>query len=198
MKKFLLPLLAVLSMAFNAQAADPVAAKAFVDTVASQVLTVVKDSGMSKDAKEAKLESIFSDKVDIDFIAKFVLAKNWRAATPAQQQAYLAAYKPFILKNYASRLTKYSGQTYTLKNQRDDGDAAVVTMEIIDPNGQNVDVDYRLRDEGGGKFRVVDIVVEGVSLLTTQRSEFSSIVDAHGMDYLTDRLKQQVAAQSPQ
>ena len=197
MKRFLVAatLAASISLSANAYAsADPAAAKTFVDTTATQVLTLVKNDALSKDDKQAKIEAIFSDKVDIDFVAKFVLGKSWRTATPQQQQDYVAAYKPFILKNYAAKLTKYSGQTYTLKNARPDADAntAVVTMEIDDPNGQKVNVDYHLRDENG--FKIVDIAVEGVSLLTTQRSEFSGIVENKGVDGLIAALKQQVAA----
>ena len=196
MKKFLSTVLlaATLVVSQVAVAADPSAAKGFVDALANQVLTLVKDSNVSASEKEAKIESIFSDKVDIDFVAKFVLGKNWRTATPEQQASYVAAYKPFILKNYASKLTKYSGQTYTLKNAHADGDASVVTMEINDPNGQKVNVDYKLKD--AGSFKIIDIAVEGVSLLTTQRSEFNGIVERKGVDGLIEALKKQVAAKS--
>jgi len=92
-------------------------------------------------------------------------------------------------------LTKYSGQTYTLKNARADGDASVVTMEINDPDGQKINVDYRLRDDSGA-FKIVDIAVEGVSLLSTQRSEFNGIIETKGVEGLTEALKKQVASKS--
>ena len=197
MKRFLIAATAAASLVISAganAAADPAGAKTFVDTTATQVLTLVKNDSLSKDEKQAKIEGIFADKVDINFVAKFVLGKSWRTATPQQQQDYIAAYKPFILKNYAAKLTKYSGQTYTLKNARPDADAdtAVVTMEIDDPDGQKVNVDYHLRNDGGG-FKIVDIAVEGVSLLTTQRSEFSGIIENKGVDGLIAALKTQVA-----
>ena len=197
MKRFLLSLLMALSLgaSTSAYAANPAAAKTFIDTVASQVLTLVKNESLSKADKQAKIEALFSDKVDINFVAKFVLGKNWRTATPQQQQDYIAAYKPFILKNYAGKLTKYSGQTYALKGARADGDATVVNMEIDDPSGENVHVDYRLKDDSGS-FKIVDITVEGVSLLTTQRSEFNGITETKGIDGLIDALKKQVASKS--
>ena len=194
MKRYCVTALLTASLAFSsiAQATDSGAAKSFIDTTATQVLTLVKNESLNKDQKQAKIESIFSDKVDINFVAKFVLGKSWRTATPQQQQEYIAAYKPFILKNYAAKLTKYSGQTYTLKNARTEGDDTVVTMEINDPDGQKVNVDYHLRNESG--FKIVDIAVEGVSLLTTQRSEFNGIIESKGVDGLIAALKAQVAA----
>ena len=171
-------------------------AKGFVDTLATQLLSIVKDSNQSKDEKTKKIEALFTEKVDIDFVAKFAMGKHWREATPEQQKAYIDAYKPFILKNYATRLTRYSGQTYTLRNPRSDGDSAIVTMDIIDPEGQNVTVDYRLSDTGNSKYKILDITVEGVSLLNTQRSEFNSIIDQKGIDGLIVALKNQVAKAS--
>jgi phospholipid transport system substrate-binding protein len=177
-----------------ASAGSPESAKAFVDGFASKVLKIVSDSANSRSDKQAQIETLFSDKVDIDYIAKFVLGPSWRTATPAQQKEYVAAYKPFILKNYSGRLTKYSGQTYTLKGARSEGDTAYVTMLINDPDGQNITLDYRLRDAGGA-FKITDITVEGVSLLNTQRSEFKSVVNSKGIDGLIEALKKQVAAQ---
>ena len=192
MKRFLCALVMMVS-ASVAQAAAPVAAKNFVDGVAKQVIEVAGNEGLAQSDKQAKIEAIFTDKVDINFIAKFVMGKNWRIASPQQQQDYVAAYKPFILKTYASKLARYSGQAYTLKNARADGDATVVTMEINDTDGKKVLVDYRLKGDGD-HFRIVDIAVEGVSLLTTQRSEFASIIENKGIDGLIDALKKQVAA----
>lgn len=195
MKRFLMSLVAIvsLSVAAPSMAATPEAAKAFVDAFASKTLEIVRVEGPASE-KQKKIENLFSDKVDIDFIAKFVLGPSWRTATPEQQQAYVAAYKPFILKNYSGRLTKYSGQTYTLKGARGEGDVVYVTMLIVDPQGENVSLDYRLRDVAGS-LKIVDITVEGVSLLNTQRSEFKSVVNSKGIDGLIEALKTQVARQ---
>ncbi len=193
MRRLLLALVAASSLAAHAYAEPAPAAQGFVDALASKVIDIVKDEGASRADKETKIETLFVDKVDIDFIAKFVLGKNWRTATPEQQKNYVAAYKPFILKNYAGRLAKYSGQTYTLKNSRMDGDASMVTMVIHDTDGKDVVVDYRLQPKGKS-FKVVDIIVEGVSLLQTQRSEFNGIVERKGIDGLIQALQTQVAS----
>jgi phospholipid transport system substrate-binding protein len=194
MKRRFLSLLIAMSIAAPLPAsAGPAEAKAFVDQVATQVLAIVKKDGISSGEKQAKVEAMFADKVDINFVSKFVLGKHWRTATLAQQKEYVAAYRPFILKNYASKLAKYSGETYTLKNARIDGDASVVTMEIRDPNGQDIIVDYRLHGGGSG-YKIVDITIEGVGLLTTQRSEFNGIVENKGVDGLIAALRKQVAS----
>lgn len=196
MKYISLSLLALVGVglfsAASAAAANPAAAKNFVDEVATQVLAIVKNEDISQEEKQTKIESIFSDKVDINFVARFVLGKHWRTANAQEQKDYVAAYRPFILNNYAGKLTRYSGQTYTLKNARTEDDASVVTMEISNPDGQKVHIDYRLRGDDSA-FRIIDIAVEGVSLLTTQRSEFNGIVERSGVNGLIGALNNQVA-----
>lgn len=189
MKRFLLSLVVAASFGVStaAMAATPAAAKSYIDKVATQVIGVLKGDG-EESAKQAKVEGIIADRVDIGFIGRFVLGKHWRSATTQQQNEYLAAYKPFILKNYAGKLSKYSGETYSIKNARADGDAAVVTMAIHDASGKDVIVDYRLRGPDSS-MKIADIMVEGVSLLATQRSEFDSIVNRKGVDGLIEALK---------
>lgn len=182
---------AVLLFATAANAGSPADAQKFIDGVASNVLDVIKTKD-SQSAKMGKLENIFSNAVDIPYVGKYVLARHWNSATPEQQQAYLAAYQPFVIKNYAGKLTKYSGQNYKLKNARGTDGQYVVTMEIVDPGNPSVFVDYTMRD-AGSSYKVIDIAVEGVSLRATQRSEFNSIVNSKGMDYLISALQKQAA-----
>ena len=185
--------MAMVVFAAPAQAGSAEGAKQFIDTVARQVLDVLKTDAPISDKKH-KLVAIFRTKVDIPYVAKFVLGQHWRTASPAQQQSYVGAYGPFVLGNYASKLTRYSGQSYALKNSRADGDGAyVVTMQITDGNSAGALVDYRLKNSGEG-YQLVDIVVEGVSLLATQRSEFNAIVQNKGLDHLIDQLKKSPAA----
>jgi phospholipid transport system substrate-binding protein len=195
MRTLLVAFLALVLGAHGAFANNPVAAKAYVDKVASQALAIVK-TGEPQPAKQAKLEVLFKSVVDIPFIGKFVLGRHWNAATPMQQKAYLTAYEPFLMKGYVGRVAKYSGQSYKLSNAKQQPDGStIVTMEILDPGKPSVFVDYRLRADKAS-FKVTDIVVEGVSLLTVQRSEFNSVVNSKGIDYLIDALKKKAAAAS--
>jgi len=193
MRRFLLAVLAIAFGASAAVAADTKAANAFVDKVASDTLVIVK-SADPLPSKQAKLESLFKTNADIPFVAQFVLGRHWRAASPAQQKAYVSAYEPFLMKHYVGRLLKYSGQSYKVANSRQDADGGVVvTMELVDPGKPSVFVDYRLRQEKAG-YKVTDIIVEGVSLLNTQRSEFNSVVNSKGLDYLISALQKKAAA----
>lgn len=172
-------------------------ARTFVDTVGGTALATLQDAALNDAQKREKLNALFADAVDIPYVGKFVLGRYWRTATPEQQKAYMQAYEPFLIRNYVGRIAKYSGQTYTLTDSKPMGEGAVVGMILHTPDGSSPDVivNYRLNKVGKG-FKVIDIVVENVSLLNTQRSEFSSIVGNKGIDYLIDALKKKAAQAS--
>ncbi len=173
---------------------SPELAKAFVDHVGGTALSVLQDKSKDEATKRTELNQLFAQSVDIPYVAKFVLGRYWRTATPEQQQAYMAAYEPFLIQNYVGRVARYSGQTYKLTEAKQTDGGAVVGMILHTPDGSSPDVivNYRL-NAVGKSFKVIDIVVEGVSLLNTQRSEFSSVVGNRGMDYLIEALKKKAA-----
>lgn len=193
LKRFFGPILAALALIMTvsaAQAATVSPQQAFIDKIASDVLAIVKSDAADK---STKLENIFANTVDFDWVGKFVLGRHFKTATPAQQTAYLAAYRPFIIKNYVSRLTKYTGQTYKITGTRTSTDgASLVSMQLLDPKGPPVLVDYRVSGKPGA-FKVTDIVVEDVSLITTQRAEFNAVVNKNGLDFLISALKKKAS-----
>lgn len=181
-------------MSVPAMAAVTDEAKIFVDHVGGTALKTLQDASLSDAEKRSTLNALFAKSVDIPYVAKFVLGRYWRTATPEQQKAYLTAYEPFLIKNYVGRIAKYSGQTYKLTDSKPTDGGAVVSMILHTPDGSSPDVivNYRLNKVEGG-FKVIDIVVEGVSLLNTQRSEFSSVVSNRGLDYLISALEKKAA-----
>lgn len=190
---FVLMLTAGLAVAAGQKSMPP--AQAFIDRIAGDVLKIVQDEAIDAECKTLKLQKLFADTVDIDWMGKFVLGRHYRTAEDEQKIAYLNAYKPFIIQNYVTRLTKYTGQTYEITGTKQgaDGDN-LVSMKLLDPNGPPVLVDYRVRDEKAEGLKVIDIIVEGVSLITTQRSEFNSVVTNKGLDFLIQALEKKAAA----
>jgi phospholipid transport system substrate-binding protein len=182
-----------------AHAATPDDAKAYASGIGDKVLTVMNDNKLSNPQKLAQLENLFVDVVDVDWVGRFVLGRHWRSATDAQKAAYLPAYRDFLIKHYTSRFAEYSGETFTIEQaeQRREGEFRV-RMNIQRPRGQEpVIVDYMLREKSGA-FKVFDIVVEGVSLINTQRSEFGSAVERGGLDKLIEALKRKTASLAAQ
>src|SRR5690606_10743267 len=110
-----------------------------------------------------------------------------REATPEQQKRYTELYHKFLISTYVPRFREYTNQKFTiLKSQETDNREYLVDTEIISPGEPPIKVSYRVRQENGG-YRIIDVIAEGVSLITTQRSEFNSILAREGLDSLLTR-----------
>jgi phospholipid transport system substrate-binding protein len=169
----------------GAQAAGTDDARRFADEIGKQALVIINGGG-----SEGQLQELFSQHVDIPWMGQFVLGPTWQQATPAQRERYLQVYKNYLLKRYTNNFTEYSGSKYKITDVRDGGDGQyIVRMDVDTPKEQqDVKTGYRLRDVGNGQFKIVDIIIEGVSLLTTQRSEFASVIQKGSIESLINQL----------
>ncbi len=119
-----------------------------------------------------------------------MIGRYWRAATPQQRQEYLSLFRVFVLDTYAQRLDGYSGETIdVIKSLPIDETDTMVSTEIVRRNGPPIRVDYRVRIRNDG-HRIVDVIVEGISLVVTQRSEFASVINRKGLDGLLAVLRE--------
>lgn len=188
---FFTPLLSAwLALAPNIATAANADASAYIESLGNQTIAIISDKALGREQKQAKLERIFSTNVDIDWIGRFVMGRFWRQATDTQKKTYLAKYSKFLTHHYSSRFAEYTSGSFKITGARQDGDGEyTVNMQIQsqEAGGEPILVDYRVRRLGGG-FRIFDVIVEGVSMITTQRSEFGAVISDHGIDYLIENL----------
>lgn len=191
MRHFLL--IVILALAWplaDARAAGVNEAREFVDDLGKKVLGIM-DSSAAEAQKQKQLQQLFTENVDIDWMGQFVLGRAWQQATPEQRSRYLQAYRDYLLAHYTSNFTDYNGSNYKITSVEDKGNGEFsVNMQINTP-GQKQDVlaGYRLRN-AGNQFKLSDIIIEGVSLITTERSEFTAVVQKDGIDALINSLEQ--------
>ena len=185
----LFSLVLVLAVAPGSHAAASTdAVSQFAAGLGDEAIAIAANTKLSEVARRGELEKLFSKHVDIQWIGRFVLGKHWRQATEEQKKRYLDAYQRFIIRNYTVRFSEYTNEKFRVSQVRDEGNGKYyLTTEIVRPGKENIIVDYRLKKEGD-VFKIHDIVVEGVSLITTQRSEFSSVVAREGIDHLIEQL----------
>lgn len=188
-----------------AQAADatPVAVKApanneqlalnFVKDTAEKGLTFLSKPNSSEDEKKAEFKKLLNSSFDMEAIGRFTLGRYWNVATPAQQTEYQALFRKMVVNVYAQRFGDYKGQKFEVKSARPVGNEDVLVSSFIIPTdgSDNIQVDWRVRNRGGS-FKIVDVLVAGVSMSVTQRSDFSSVIQRGGgkLDVLIDYLKQ--------
>jgi phospholipid transport system substrate-binding protein len=163
----------------------------YIENVAKQALASISNPKGTKAQKQAALDKLFKNSVDIPWVGRFVLGQFWRTATDDQKSRYLKEYETFLISHYTARFADYTSGTFTLTDTKDDGENEyTVSMELKGDkkNDEPVVVDYRVR-RNGGSFKIFDVIVEGVSLIATQRSEFTAVVNQHDLDYLIMQLK---------
>ena len=185
----------------DAGAADPQAtgARQFVDKLASQAVSFLADQSMSEDQKRDQFRKLLLADYDMATIGRFALGPTWNQLDPAQRNEYQSYFREMIVRVYSARFESYNGQKFKTTGAHPDpqtpGDA-IVNSVIIPADGQSaqVQVDWRVRQKGG-QYRVVDVIVEGVSMALTQRSDFSSTIQRSGgnIDAFLSQLRGQAA-----
>jgi phospholipid transport system substrate-binding protein len=169
----------------------------FVNSISKRTLTIANEEQTSESSKEKELEALFKQVVDTRWIGKFSLGRYWRSASNEQRAKYLNLYSKFLTQNYVPNFKEYAGSELIIQNVSEIRRNEYLVQTLITENSGSITVriDYRLKKKGGGAkdFIVFDIIAEGVSLITTQRSEFSSIIARSGMDYLISMLENKVS-----
>ncbi len=173
-------------------AASPEAVKgasAFISNLAQRAIAILQSSGGKMETREAQFRVLLSNGFDMPFIARFVLGKHWRKATPQERADYIKLFTEFILKSYSRRLGGYSGETFSVAGASAAGKKDVmVKTSIVQPGGPPIKANWRVRPLNG-EYKIIDIMVEGVSMAVTQRSEFNAVVRRRGMQGLLQTLR---------
>ena len=175
------------SVAAGAPSHDP--AK-FIQWLGDEAIAILTTTNATSAERKERYRDLLERGFAVDTIARFVLGRHWRAATSEQRAEYRLLFREFVLDTYAEQLEGYAGQTFEiLKALPLDGVDTIVRTEIKQPSGPPIRVDYRVRQRSEA-FKVIDVQVEGVSLITTQRSEFNSIIARDGLDGLLELLRE--------
>lgn len=170
-----------------------VAPDQLVKKTADDVIEVIKSDKDIQAGNQQKIFALAEEKIlpnfDFEKVSRLVLGKNWTKATPEQQSAFQAEFKTLLLRTYATALSKYKNQTIEYKPFRLDpaAETATVKTAIQQPGGEPIAVDYTLSKKGDD-WKVYDIVIESVSLVTNYRSQFAQEIRQNGLDSLNKKL----------
>ncbi len=184
---------AVIWLGFTLPAAGDAAAEAdaaqHIQALSSQAIGLLQRSDLSLAQRESGLRDLFYQGFDIELIGRIVLGKAWRKATPQQRSDYLQLFGAYVVMTFANRLSSYAGETIHVLGTRATGKKDVFVDTRIDrPSGEPVKAAWRVR-QADGQSKVIDVVVEGISMTLTQRDEFKAIVRNNGLEGLIEVLR---------
>lgn len=164
-------------------------------TMADLVISIIRDTKKSASDRKNALEQGFAHVMDIDWIAKFVLGSGWRNATDEQREKYTKLYRRYLTKvyveNYAETSQRQISNIKVLSTVDNNNGTYLARTQVMMVGGNNMKVDYVVREqEASGKGKIIDVIIEGVSLLTTHRAEFSKIAANKGVDGVIAKLEE--------
>ncbi len=130
-------------------------------------------------------------KFDFERISRYVLGRYWRRATPEQRKAFTDEFKNLLIRTYATSILNYNGQKikYLSVRQGKNKDRVTVMTEVREVGGPRVPINYRMH-RSHGKWRVYDVVIDGVSLVSNYRKNFANKIRRTRLDGLIAQLKQ--------
>lgn len=172
---------------------DTRGAMEFIDALADETIAVWSDSKLTEEERYLAFRAIFEQATDIDLLARGMLGRHYRTASPAQRSAYMEAMSDYIIAEFDKRMTQIGFRELEVTGTKPASGRAghvFVRTEVQREEGQPILADWRVRKKSG-EFQIVNLEFEGINLMITNRDVFSSKVKAVGMDGLIDWLKVQ-------
>ena len=174
-----------------AWAADEPAAK-LIEGVAAQVIELIKSKPPGPE-REQGIRKVLEQSFDLADMGRSALATYWDEANPQQQERFLKAAVAAEARAYSERFGQYGGQTLTIdKVEKRPRGQEVVLSRLNQTNGQPIKIEWLVRSD-----RIVDVKIEGVSMVFTRRSDYKSFISNHGnkVEALIEELEQRAKAQ---
>jgi phospholipid transport system substrate-binding protein len=171
-------------------------AKQVVSETLDQVLVVLRDKAMPAPERRSRVEKIAYAHFDFDTISRLVLARNWPKLSAKQKADFVVEFKRHLSGTYWKTLEDYRDQKVAVDGTRQEKSGDVTVRSTIEgERSEPIRLDYRMRPKAGD-WVVIDVVIEGVSLVQNFRNQTQEIIGEVGIDGLIDRLRQKNAEKS--
>jgi phospholipid transport system substrate-binding protein len=168
---------------------------AMIDNLTQKGVEEIINSNASQEEKSRIFRKLFTENLDLDFIGKYVLGRYWRTATPAQKKEFITLYKEFNVQTWSKRFDEFKGKHFTSAgaSSANNPDQIFVNTTVQMENASPVSVKWRVY-ERSGEMKVIDIIIENVSLAQTARNEYTSFIakSPDGVAGLLENLRQKV------
>ncbi|MBT3305505.1 MAG: ABC transporter substrate-binding protein [Alphaproteobacteria bacterium] len=159
-------------------------AKKFIEAMTQDAITMLTGE-LTREERAERFRTLMNKNFSIPGIAKFVVGRHLRKASDDEKTKYMQLYEDLMVATYAERFAKYSGEKLLVKKADVRGKKDVIvytTMVKADNAAKPLKVDWRVREKGNG-YTIIDVMVEGISMIMTQKSEFSSYIKSSGGEF---------------
>ena len=155
----------------------------FVQSTVNRASQVLSDD-LSKDQKISKLKSIASETVDIKGIGTYTLGSYRKVLSEDQKKEYHVLFEQYFLKTFSSRLAEYSNPEIEVRSKKKLNENYTMVSSVLLSTEQRpeVNIDWRIYTKNLNNLKIRDLIIEGLSLVRTQKEEFASIIESNNGD----------------
>ena len=150
----------------------------FVAELAQAIVAALRDPSLPEPKRLDRVDAVTTGAFDLERTARIALGRYWKAAAEAQRREFTSLFRRYVLTSYGRRFRAYADRTFRVTGARPAGEDMVVGS-LVEGGPTPIRLDWRLAPAGEG-WRVLDVAVEGVSLLVTFRNEFAAVIERHG------------------
>ena len=166
-----------------------------VRSLYDSLLTIMRNGpALGPRGRYARIEPVVRQVFDIQTMTRLAVGPEWTRLDPGQQQQVAQAFQRYIAAIYAERFDSYSGERLQVVGERPGSGGTMVTSQIVKSNGEPVNINYLVRNNGG-VWQISDVYLDGtISELATRRSEFAAILRTSGINGLIHALNNKANA----
>ena len=188
-------LLLFCSFNFTAHSSNFLEEENFVTSFADSAISILSNDTISDAERTSSFTELVMSSIDLNLISKFVLSKAWKNASDEQKENYLIAFKDYFVSSYANKLDQYTGERVDVIGSQEAGKYVIVESNIVREGTDTLKINlkWRLLNKDN-QIKIIDLNIEGISLVIAQREEFQSFLANN--DYDLDKLIEKIVSVS--
>ena len=183
------------SFNFTAHSSNFLEEENFVTSFADTAISILSNDTISDSERTSSFTELVMSSIDLNLISKFVLSKAWKNASDEQKENYLNAFKDYFVSSYANKLDQYTGEKVDVIGSQEAGKYVIVESNIVREGTDTLKINlkWRLLNKNN-QIKIIDLNIEGISLVIAQREEFQSFLANN--DYDLDKLIEKIVSVS--
>lgn len=173
---------------------DETQIKNYVEQILNNSFAVLNDSKIDEKAKISRVKKLISSNLDAKWMGRFAIGRAKIGLSEDKLRKFDEVYEKYIVKYYINGVRLYNGQRVQIISfsKKDNAEEFLVKTSINQNNGDKINVNYMVRKLDNGSFKIFDVIAENVSLLSSQKSEFTSFLQRKNIDELISLLESKV------
>ena len=191
LKYIIFSIIILFALSINAWTSNYSDEEKFVSSFTEAAISVLSSDTMSESEKTETFTNLVMSSIDLPLISKFVLARSWKESSDDQKERYLIAFKDYFVNSYANKLDQYSGEKIDIIDSEEAGKYVIVNSNIVREGTDTLKINLKWRLlNRDGQIKIIDLNIEGISLIIAQREEFQSFLanNNYDLDKLIEKI----------